>query len=287
MIAEFLNRFILVLTNGFIWALIVALVALGLSLIFGLMEIVNIAHGDLYMWGAVLAWYGVTLTGNFWVGVILAMAVMGGVGIVLERGALRPVEGIPAYTVVVTIGIGYILQQVALATFGGSPQKMPDPFPIVIEFLGVRYPGYRVFVAGVSTLALLGLWVFLFKTSIGLWIRASMQDREMANAMGVSVSKVYAVTFALGAMLAALGGALASPIVQVFYLMGYDLLVLAFIIVIVGGLGSLKGTLVAALIVCPLESVMTLIVTPTEARVISFLFMAAVLLVKPKGLFGA
>ncbi|RLI30204.1 MAG: branched-chain amino acid ABC transporter permease [Candidatus Hecatellales archaeon] len=285
--AEFASRFLFVLVNGFVWALIVALVALGLSFIFGLMDIVNIAHGDLYMLGAVLTWYGLAATGNFWLGVILATAVVGVLGIGLERGALRPVEGMPAYTVVVTIGISYILQQVVLAVFGGSPQKMSDPFPMVIEFLGVRYPGYRILVAGVSGIALLALWFLLFKTSVGLWIRATMQDREMANAMGISVNNIYAMTFALGAALAALGGALASPIVQVFYLMGYDLLVLVFIIVIVGGLGSLKGTMVAALIICPLESVMTLFVTPTEARVISFLVMAAVLLVRPQGLFKA
>lgn len=285
-LSELITKITFSLVNGIVWALIIALVALGLSFIFGLMEIVNVAHGELYMLGAVLTWYGLTWFGNFWLGVIVASLIVGILGIGLERGILRPVEGRPAYTVIVTIGLSYILQQIALVTFGGSPQKMPDPLPVAIQFLGVRYPAYRLLIAGVSALTLIGLWLFLHRTSLGLWIRAAMQDREMASAMGIPVSHVYIMTFSLGAMLAALGGALAAPIVQVFYLMGLDLLCMSFIVVIVGGLGSLKGTFVASLIMCPLEGVMTVFVTPTEARVVSFIIMAVVLLARPRGLFG-
>lgn len=287
MLSELLMRIIFSLTNGIVWALVIALIALGLSFIFGLMEIINVAHGELYMLGAVLSWYGIILFGNFWLGVIMASLIVGILGIVLERVTLRPVEGRPAHTVIVTIGLSYILQQIVLATFGGWPQKMPDPFPVTVQFLDVKYPGYRLLVAGLSAFALVGVWLFLHRTSIGLWVRAAMQDKEMASAMGIPVSRVYMITFSIGAMLAALGGALAAPIVQVFYLMGLDILCVSFIVVIIGGLGSLKGTFVASLIIIPLEGILTILLTPTEARIASLIAMAAVLLVRPKGLFGA
>jgi branched-chain amino acid transport system permease protein len=283
---ELLKNLIFMLVNGIIWAFIIALVALGLSFIYGLMEIVNVAHGELYMLGAVLTWYGLAWLGNFWLGAVVASLIVGILGIGLERGILRPVVGRPANTVIVTIGLMYILQQIVLATFGGWPRKMPDPLPVTIEFVGVRYPAYRLLVVGASAISLIALWLFLYKTSLGLWVRAAMQDREMASAMGIPVSRVYTMTFFIGAMLASLGGALAAPIVQVFFLMGLDILLLAFIVVIVGGLGSLKGTLIASLIICPLEGVLMIFVTPTEARVVSFIIMAAVLLKRPRGLFG-
>jgi len=283
---ELIRNIIFSLTNGVVWALIVVLVALGLSFIFGLMEIVNIAHGELYMLGAVLTWYGLALLGNFWLGVIIASLIMGAFGIGLERVVLRSFEGRVADTVIVTIGLSYILQQIALATFGGAPRTIPDPLPVAVQFLGINYPAYRLLITGVSALALIGLWLFLYRTSLGIHIRAAMQDREMASAMGIPVSRVYTMTFSIGALLAALGGALAAPVVQLFYLMGLDILCVSFIVVIVGGLGSLKGTLVASLIICPLEGVMTVFITPTEARVVSFIIMAVVLLIRPRGLFG-
>ena len=283
---ELLTRIIFSLTNGIVWAFIIALIALGLSFIFGLMGIVNIAHGELYMLGAVLTWYGLTWFGNFWTGVIVASLIVGILGLGLELGTLRPVEGRVAETVIVTIGLSYILQQIVLATFGGLPQKVPDPLPATIQLVGVGYPAYRLLVAGVCIVILVGLWLFLQRTSLGLWIRAAMQDREMASAMGIPVNRVYMITFSIGAMLAALGGALAAPIVQVFYLMGLDILGIAFIVVIIGGLGSLKGTFIASLIISPLEGIMMAFLTPVEARVISFIIMAVILLVRPKGLFG-
>jgi len=283
---ELIRNIIFSLTNGVVWALIVVLVALGLSFIFGLMEIVNIAHGELYMLGAVLTWYGLALFGNFWLGVIIASSIMGAFGIGLERVVLRSFEGRVADTVIVTIGLSYIFQQIALATFGGAPRMMPDPLPVAIQFLDIKYPAYRLLITGVSALALIGLWLFLYRTSLGIQIRAAMQDREMASAMGIPVSRMYTMTFSIGAMLAALGGALAAPVVQLFYLMGLDILCISFIVVIVGGLGSLKGTFVASLIICPLEGVMTVFITPTEARVVSFIIMAVVLLLRPRGLFG-
>ena len=275
------------LINGLIWGLIIGLIALGLSLIFGVMGIVNMAHGDFYMAGAVLSFYVVSITGNFWLSLILVPLVVAVIAAPAERFVLRTFEGDPSVTMIATVGISFIIQQMALATFGGIPKKMPNPWPVSFNLLGVDYPGYRLLIAGISILILIGIWMFLYKTSYGILIRASMQDREMAGAMGINVNVVLIATFVLGSVLAALGGVLAAPINQVFYLMGADVIMLCFIVVIIGGLGSLGGTLVAALLLCSFEGVLMYFFTPTRARAVIFLIMIVVMLFRPQGLFGA
>ena len=273
------------LVNGLIWGLIVALIALGLSMIFGVMGIVNMAHGDVYMAGAVLAFYVVTLFESFWLSLLLIPAVIILIAVPMERFILRPYEGHHASTMIATVGISFIIQQVALWTFGGIPKKIMNPWPVSFFFLGVDYPGYRILVALISLLILLGLWIFLYKTSFGILVRASMQDREMASAMGINVNVILITTFVIGSVLAAVGGVLAAPINQVFYLMGNDVILLCFIVVIIGGLGSLKGTFVAALSLCALEGVMAAFLSPTQARAMIFVVMIAILIRRPQGLF--
>jgi len=271
--------------NGLIWGLIIALIALGLSLIFGVMGIVNMAHGDIYMAGAVLSFYVGGMLGNFWLSLILVPAIIILVSAPVERFVLRPYEGHHSSTMIATVGISFIVQQIALATYGGIPKKIMNPWPVSFNFLGVAYPGYRFLVACISILILAGLWLFLYKTSYGILVRASMQDREMASAMGIDVNKVLITTFATGSVLAAVGGVLAAPINQVFYLMGNDVILLSFIVVIIGGLGSLKGTLIAALSLCSLEGVLASVLSPTQARAAIFVVMIMVLIRRPKGLF--
>ena len=272
--------------NGLIWGLIIALIALGLSLIFGVMGIVNMAHGDIYMAGAVLSFYVARMLGSFWLSLVVVPAVIILVSAPVERFILRPYEGHHSSTMIATVGISFIIQQIALATYGGIPKKITNPWPVSFNFLGVNYPGYRFLVACISILVLGGLWLFLYKTSYGILVRASMQDREMAGAMGVDVSKVLITTFVIGSVLAAVGGVLAAPINQVFYLMGNDVILLSFIVVIIGGLGSLKGTLIAALSLCSLEGVLASVLSPTQARAAIFVIMIAVLIRRPKGLFA-
>jgi branched-chain amino acid transport system permease protein len=282
---EILTTILFLLVNGLIWGLIIALIALGLSLIFGVMGIVNMAHGDIYMAGAVLSFYVGGMLGNFWLSLILVPAIIILVSAPVERFVLRPYEGHHSSTMIATVGISFIVQQIALATYGGIPKKITNPWPVSFNFLGVDYPGYRFLVACISILILAGLWLFLYKTSYGILVRASMQDREMASAMGIDVNKVLITTFAMGSVLAAVGGVLAAPINQVFYLMGNDVILLSFIVVIIGGLGSLKGTLIAALSLCSLEGVLASVLSPTQARAAIFVIMIAVLIRRPKGLF--
>jgi branched-chain amino acid transport system permease protein len=184
------------------------------------------------------------------------------------------------------VGISFILQQIVLGTYGGIPKKIVNPWPVSFNFLGVDYPGYRFLVAFISVLILTGLWFFLYRTSYGILVRASMQDREMASAMGIDVNKVLITTFVIGSVLASLGGVLAAPINQVFYLMGNDVILLCFIVVIIGGLGSLKGTLIASLSLCSLEGVLASFLSPVQARAAIFIVMIFVLIRRPRGLFA-
>jgi len=283
---ETISTLAFLLVDGFLWGLIIALIALGLSFIFGMMRIVNMAHGDIYMAGAVLSFYVLQWFGNFWLALIIVPVAIGLISIPIERFVLRPFEGRPAVTMIATVGIAFIIQQGVLGIYGGTPNKMPDPWPVYVNLLGVRYPGYRIMIACISVLIITALWLFLYKTSYGILIRATIQDKEMASAIGINDNRILMATFALGGVLAALGGVLAAPINQVFYLMGNDVILLCFIVVIVGGLGSLKGTLIASLTLCTLEAGMTMVLKPIEARVAIFIVMILVLVFRPKGLFS-
>ncbi|MBI3029691.1 MAG: branched-chain amino acid ABC transporter permease [Candidatus Rokubacteria bacterium] len=272
--------------NGLVWGFILALIALGLTLVFGLLEIINISHGELYMLGAVLGWYVLQFTGNFWVALILAPLAVGVLGLVIERGVLRPIEGKPIITIIATFGLSLIFQQAVLTGFGGAPQRIPAPFEWDLTILGFGYSGYRFFVALCSIVAISALWGFLRRFKYGMWMRAVRQDREMSLALGIPISRVYMLTFGLGSGLAALGGILAAPIVALEFRMGLDILPAVFIVVIIGGLGSLEGSLLAALLIGELEGLTSVFVTPTTARIFSLVFMSAVLLFRPEGLLG-
>lgn len=283
---EILPQLILGAVNGLVWGLILALIALGLTLIFGLLEIINVSHGELYMLGAVLGWYILQFTGNFWVSLLLAPSVVGLLGLAIERGILRPIEGKPIMTIIATFGLSLIFQQAVLSVFGGAPQRIPAPLSWEVSILGFGYSGYRFFVALCSIVAISSLWGFLHRSRYGMWMRAVRQDREMALALGIPISQVYMLTFGLGAALAALGGILAAPIVALEFRMGLDILPAVFIVVIIGGLGSLQGSLLAALLIGELEGIASVFVTPTTARIFSLVFMSAVLLFRPEGLLG-
>lgn len=283
---EWVVTVLFLLMNGLIWGLIISLISLGLSLIFGIMGIVNMAHGDLYMLGAVLAFYLVPLFGSFWIALAAVPFIVAVIAGPMERFILRPYEGHPAVTMIATVGISFILQQLALATYGGIPKKIADPVGFSFSLFGVSYPGYRLLVAAIAILILIATYLFLYRTNYGILIRASIQDRQMAAAMGINVSSVLVTTFVIGSVLAAVGGVLAAPISQVSYLMGNDVALLAFIVVIVGGLGSLGGTVIAALSLCALQGVLASVLSPTKAQAAIFVIMVIALMFRPRGLFG-
>lgn len=272
--------------NGLVWGFILALIALGLTLVFGVIRIINVAHGDLYMLGAVVGWYVIGYFGNFWIALVVVPILVGIIGLLMERIVLRPIEDRAILTIIATFGMSLIFQQSVLATFGGAPQRIPPPFHAIVDIYGYGYDLFRVFVAGFSAVALIGLWLFLYKTQFGTWIRAVRQDRELSLGVGIPTNRVYLITFAIGSGLAALGGVLAAPIVALDFQMGIDILPSALMVVIIGGLGSLEGSLLAAILLGELEGVASVFVTPTTAKILQLLTMSVVLLVRPHGLFG-
>src|SRR5919201_1794694 len=208
--------------NGLVWGLVIALLALGLALIFGIMEIINVAHGSLYMLGAVLAWYVLRATESFAAAVLAAPLGVGLLSMGIERAVLRPIEQDKLLTIIATTGVMLVLQHAVLATFGGGMQRIASPMRGAVSVLGLQYPVYRLAVAAVSLAAIGLLWLFLTRTRSGLWLRAVRQDAKMATALGIPVGRVYMLAVGLGGALAGLGGVLAAPIVVIQYQMGFD-----------------------------------------------------------------
>jgi len=280
---ELLPELVLQLVNGFVWGWILALLALGLTLVFGLLEVVNIAHGALYAFGAIVAWYLGYLFGSFWLALVVAPVLIGLIGMGAYVFTVRPVESTPIATVIATFGLLFIFQHVALLVFGPNPASLDPPITLDLPLMGRQYPVYRLFVAVLAMGIIGGLWLFLRRTDYGIWVRATQQDRDTAIAMGIPAAKIYTLTFGLGSALAALGGVLAAPITALQFNMGLDIIIDVFIVVIAGGLGNFGGTVVVSLFLRELEGVAAIFVTPVLAKAIALLAMVAMLLVRREG----
>ncbi len=277
--------------EGLVTAAVLALTALGLSLVFGVMRIVNVAHGEFFMLGAVLAWAVATALGahpaiGFLAALIVAPLVVGAIALLSERLVLRRLNYDPEATIVATIGLLYIIQQLALSFYGPEARPVTPPFSYRVLLPWFGYSGYKLSIIAASGLLLIATWLVLTRTKIGLVMRATQYDREMAQAFAIPVERVYAGVFALGAMLAAFAAVLIVPISQAHYLMGQDPLLLSFIVVIIGGLGSLRGTVVAALLIGLSDGIVSMFFSPTLAKLIATLVVAMVLVFRPQGLFG-
>ena len=276
----------LALLEGTVGALVLALTALGLSLVFGVMRIVNVAHGEFFMLGAVVTWYVSTVTGSFVLALLAAPVVVGAVAILADRVVLGRIGYEPESTIVATIGLLYILQQLVLSIYGPYARPVTPPIYFRVVFPWFGYSGYKLVVAVAAAALLVATWTALSRTRLGLYMRATQQDREMAQAFGVPVSRIYTIAFGVGAGLAAVAGALIVPVQQAHYLMGQDALLLSFVVVILGGLGSLRGTLVAALLVGLSDGVISVLFSPTLAKIVATLLVALVLALRGRGLFG-
>jgi branched-chain amino acid transport system permease protein len=277
--------------EGLVAAAVLALTALGLSLVFGVMRVVNVAHGEFFMLGAVLAWgFSHLLPGRPALGFALAMigspVMVGAMALLAERLVLRRLHYDPEATIVATIGMLYIFQQLALSWYGPEARPVTAPFNFRIQFPWFGYAGYKLIVVGIAILFMLATWFVIARTRIGLLMRATQYDRETAQAFAIPVDRVYAGVFAAGAMLAAMAAVLIVPIQQAHYLMGLDPLLLSFIVVIIGGLGSLKGTLLAALLIGMSDGIISVFFSPTLAKILATLLVALVLVYRPQGLFG-
>jgi branched-chain amino acid transport system permease protein len=282
---------LLALMEGLVSAAVLALTAVGLSLVFGVMRVVNVAHGAFFMLGAVLAWVVTDLVPGppalgFAAALVVAPLVVGAIAAAVDVGILKRLNYDPDATIVATIGLLYVLEQAALTLYGPDARPVEAPFSFRVQLPWFGYSGYKLSVVVAAALVLLAVWLVLSRTRAGLVMRATQIDAETARAFGIDTDKVYAGVFGAGALLAALAAVLVVPIQQAHYLMGTDPLLLSFIVVIIGGLGSLRGTLVAALVIGVSDGVIAVFFSPTLAKILATLLVAFVLVFRPQGLFG-
>ena len=291
--------FIIQLLNSFFYAAVLFLIAAGLSLIYGVMRIVNLAHGALYALGAyVSAWVvggavGHAASGTLGLAGLLLLLPVGAVaiavvGAVIEPTLLRPLyRRSEEYHLLITFGLLMILEDAIKFLFGGTPLTAGS----IMDHMGsipigrLLYPTYNLFVIAIGLIAALGLWWFIYRTKFGVILRATSQDRRMAAALGINVSRVYVQAFAIGCFMAGLGGAVVVPAQAAVLGMGIEALILAFVVVVIGGLGSLEGALVGALIVSLVRTAGIQFFPEIELAVL-YLIATAVLLIRPTGLFG-
>ncbi|MSO67251.1 MAG: branched-chain amino acid ABC transporter permease [Pseudolabrys sp.] len=272
--------------NGIVTGMILALVASGLTLIFGIMDVVNFAHGELFMLGAYVGVIVLVATGSFWMALVLASLVVAILGAALQIVTLRPLIGRdPLNTILATFGISLILQNYALWQFGPVARKINEPITTHFNLFYLEYPWYRLVIAALSAAIIGSFWLFLKYGKFGVWIRATTQDRVMAQAMGIPVPWVHTGVFAIGAGMAAASGVLFGPLVGVNHAMGLDWVLKAFIVVVVGGMGNLGGSIAAAIFISLLESYASIWMNPSQAVIVSFVVLILTLLFRPTGLF--
>jgi branched-chain amino acid transport system permease protein len=243
------------------------------------------------MLGAVVAWFVTQgVPGPPWLAFLAALAVapvlVGAAALATDRLVLKRLHHDPEATIVATIGLIYILQQAALTFYGPEARPVPAPFTWRIQLPWFGWSGYKLFVVAAAIALLLVVWRVMTRSRAGLVMRATQIDRDTAQAFGMNTDRVYAGVFALGAALAAVAAVLIVPISQAHYLMGADPLLLSFIVVIIGGLGSLRGTVVAALVIGLSDGLISMFFSPTLAKIIATLLVALVLVFRPQGLFG-
>ena len=277
------------LLNAFVWSWVLALLALGLTLVFGYLDIVNVAHGVLYAIGAAISWFIFNRTGaplgGFLLSLLVAPLVVAAIGLAAFQLTLKPISrSPPIYTLIVTFGLLFVLQHGLFLVFGGAPRSVDLPVTTLIPMLDRTYPLYRILMALAAAATIFALWYMLHHTRYGTWIRAVQQNREVAMSMGIPANQVTLVVFATGSALAGLAGVLAAPVLSVRYDMGVDIIIDAFIIVIAAGFGNVLGTIAIALIYQVAQAVLVLALTPVQAKVLALTAILIWVLVRRKGL---
>lgn len=265
------------------------LVSVGLTLIFGMMDVINFAHGSLYMLGGYFGLIATDVFGNFWVALLVAPLAVGLIGLLIEVVFLRPLYGRGAlFHILLTFGVLFIIRGIVIEIWSRSLYNIP--VPVILggsTVLGpITYPTYRLFLLTISTLIVLGLWAVFRFTNIGNIMLACAYDDEMVNTLGIRVSRVYTGVFVVGAILAGLAGFLMGASASVHPNMDIEIIILAFAIVIIGGMGSFRGAVIGGLLVGLIESYFGLFASTWAAEMSIFILMAAILLWRPQGLFG-
>lgn len=281
----FFGQLLLGLINGSFYAVL----SLGLAIIFGLLNIINFAHGALYMMGAFLAWMGLEYLGlNYWVMLLLAPLVVGVLGIFIERLLLQWLYKLDhIYSLLLTFGITLVLEGIFRSFYGSSGQQyaVPDALQGATNLGFMVLPNYRAWVVVASITVCLAVWALIEKTSLGATLRAGTENPKLVQAFGINVPRMITLTYAGGVALAAFAGVLAAPILQVTALMGSNLIIVVFAVVVIGGMGSILGSILTGLGLGVIEG-LTKVFYPEASSTVVFVVMAIVLLVRPAGLFG-
>jgi branched-chain amino acid transport system permease protein len=276
------------LFTGLVLGMILVLLAVGLSLIFGLMTVVNFAHGSLYMLGAYFGFFLLGLTKNFWLSLVVAPLLVAALGLVIERVLVRPLYGRHIDDpLLLTFGLSLVIVEAARMIWGKIGLTLDPPAALAgaVNLGFSAFPKYRLFVIAVTVLVLIGLWLFLERTNVGLIIRGGSRDPVMVRALGIDLGRIWLIVFGIGTGLAGLAGILAGPMRGVYAEMGVTIIIESFVVVVVGGMGSLAGAIVAGILIGEVVSLTTYF-APKLAEIMVFVVMAVVLLVRPSGLFG-
>jgi branched-chain amino acid transport system permease protein len=280
-----LSQLLLGLVNGSFYAML----SLGLAVIFGLLNVINFAHGALFMLGAMLAWMGGNYLGlNYWVMLILAPVVVGIVGIVIERTMLRWIYKLDhLYGLLLTFGITLVLEGVFRSIYGvsGQPFDAPEALSGATNLGFMFMPNYRAWVVVASLVVCFATWFIIEKTKIGAYLRAGTENPKLVEAFGVNVPLMITLTYGFGVALAAFAGVLAAPVIQISPLMGQSMIITVFAVVVIGGMGSIMGSIITGLMLGVIEG-FTKVFYPEASATVVFVIMVIVLLLRPAGLFG-
>ena len=281
----FLGQLLLGLVNGSFYAML----SLGLAVIFGLLGIVNFAHGALYMIGAYVAWIGMEKFGiNYWFSLLLAPLVVGALGVLIERTLLKHLYKIdPIYGLLLTFGLAQIAEGLFREQFGVSGQQyaVPELLQGATNLGFMVLPNYRAWVVVASLTVCLATWFIIERTSLGAYLRAGTENPALVQAFGINVPMMVMLTYGAGCGLAALAGVLAAPVIQVTPLMGSNLIIVVFAVVVIGGMGSILGSILTGVALGLVEG-LTKVFYPEASSVVVFVIMAIVLMIRPAGLFG-
>ena len=275
--------------NGVQYGFLLFLVASGLTLVFGIMGVINLAHGAFYMVGAYLAWWFAAQTGSFVLALLLSLPVTVLLGLAIERFAIRFLYARDhLYQVLFTYGLILILNELQRLVFGNDVHALPIPAPLAgsIPLTEAQsYPVYRIFLSFTCIAVAAGLYLLIQRTRLGMVIRAGSTHREMVSALGFDIAGLFMIVFGMGVALAAFAGMIAAPLSTVYPGMGDQILIISFVVVVIGGIGSIKGAFVGAMIV-GIADTFGRVLLPSGAGVVAYAVMALVLLWRPQGLFG-
>ncbi|MGO4715490.1 branched-chain amino acid ABC transporter permease [Bradyrhizobium sp. 2TAF24] len=282
-----LNLLLTQIVNGLGVGMIYFMIAIGLSIIFGIMHFINIAHGAFYLVGAYLCYVLIAATGNFWLALVLAPAIVGVVAWLAEPGVRRLYDLPASFQILATLGLALIIQEVVILIFDPVGKNVAAPALLrgAVMFGDFAYPKYRLFVIAVAAAIAAVLWLLLERTNYGAVLRAGTESMPTVELLGIDISRTFSLTFAIGAALTALAGVLIAPIRGVEPFMGVEALSIAFVVIVIGGIGSFTGALVGGLLIGVVQSVMT-VFWAAGASVMIYVAMALVILLRPHGLLG-